>query len=130
MMSISMAPHKALHLEWFIIEARFQWGSAAALCIESLSRFLDRQRLHVKHQSVELKGASTLSPSILQVYMTDDHLVIVMEYASGGTIEQRVQSAGPLPEEKARVLFLQLVSALEYCHSRRSDSGPVSPAAL
>lgn len=56
----------------------------------------------------------------MQVYMTEEHLVIVMEYASGGTLEQRIEAAGPLPEEKARDLFLQLVSALEYCHSRRS----------
>ena len=52
--------------------------------------------------------------------MTEDHLVIVMEYASGGTLDQRILTGGPLPEDKARDLFLQLVSSLEYCHSRRS----------
>ena len=55
----------------------------------------------------------------LQVYMTNDYLVIVMEYASGGTLEQRVKAQGPLPEELAKNLFMQLLSGMEYCHARR-----------
>lgn len=50
--------------------------------------------------------------------MTDEHLVIVMEFASGGTLEQRINTGGPLPEEKAKDLFLQLLSGMEYCHAR------------
>ena len=51
--------------------------------------------------------------------MTDEHLVIVMEYASGGHLEQRISTGGPLPEDKARDLYLQLLSGMEYCHARR-----------
>jgi serine/threonine protein kinase len=53
----------------------------------------------------------------LQVYVTDDHLAIVMEYASGGTLAQRINEAGPMSEESAKLLFVQLLAGMKYCHS-------------
>jgi len=51
------------------------------------------------------------------VYVTDDHLAIVMEYASGGTLAQRIKEAGPMAEETAKQLFVQLLAGMGYCHS-------------
>lgn len=48
--------------------------------------------------------------------MTDEHLVIVMEYASGGPLEERVATSGPLPEEDAKKFYRQLVDGMGYCH--------------
>ena len=39
-----------------------------------------------------------------------------MEYASGGTLAQRISEGGLLPEDKAKDLFLQLVAGVDYCH--------------
>ena len=50
------------------------------------------------------------------MYITDNHLAIVMEYASGGTLGQRIDESGPLPEDEARRLFLQLIAGMDYCH--------------
>ena len=33
--------------------------------------------------------------------MTDEHLVIVMEYASQGHLSQRIADNGPLPEARS-----------------------------
>jgi hypothetical protein len=46
------------------------------------------------------------------------HLVVVTEHASGGTLGDWVEAAGPLKEAQARRLFGQLVSGLAHCHSR------------
>jgi serine/threonine-protein kinase SRK2 len=57
--------------------------------------------------------------------LTDKHLGILMEYASGGSLTQYVTDRFPktgqglfLTEEETRYFFRQIVSAIEYCHSR------------
>ena len=42
--------------------------------------------------------------------LTDTHLVILMEYADGGELFQRVCDAGNFTESEARFYFQQLVS--------------------
>ena len=54
--------------------------------------------------------------NIVKVFATDDHLVIVMDYASIGPLSDRVADGGPLPEEAAKILFRQLVEGMVYCH--------------
>ena len=66
---------------------------------------------------------------ISQVYVTDKHLAIVMEYASGGTLGQRIDETGPFPEEKAKELFLQLIAGIDYCHGLGYASASPFPAA-
>jgi hypothetical protein len=53
----------------------------------------------------------------LQVFLTERHLVLVMEYASGGNLFQYVSQRGGLSEQDARWFFQQLIIALAYCHS-------------
>ncbi|KAK9820580.1 hypothetical protein WJX72_011887 [[Myrmecia] bisecta] len=62
-----------------------------------------------------------LHPNIIkfhEVFMTDSHLCIVMEYASGGHLSQRIKQEGRLKEAEAKRLFLQLISGVEYCHNQ------------
>ena len=41
-----------------------------------------------------------------EVFMTDTHLCIVMEYAQGGHLSSRISTNGKLPEPEARRLAL------------------------
>ena len=50
--------------------------------------------------------------------MTDDHLVIVMEYASNGQLFERIDTSGRLDEEVARKLYQQLIDGMEYSHKQ------------
>ena len=57
--------------------------------------------------------------------LTDKHLGISMEYASGGSLTQYVTDRFPrtgqglfLTEEETRYFFKQIISAIEYCHDR------------
>ncbi|XP_050205454.1 serine/threonine-protein kinase SAPK7-like [Mercurialis annua] len=51
-----------------------------------------------------------------EVVLTPTHLSIVMEYAAGGELFERICSAGRFSEDEARYFFQQLISGVDYCH--------------
>ena len=61
-----------------------------------------------------------LHPNIIkfrEVFLTTTHLAIVMEYAAGGELFDRIVKAGRFSEDEARFFFQQLVAGVDYCHS-------------
>jgi serine/threonine protein kinase len=56
---------------------------------------------------------------LFEVLQEDDAYYLVMEYVEHGTILHYVNSHGPLPEERARRYFCQLMSALDYLHNTK-----------
>ncbi|XP_218667.4 sperm motility kinase Z-like [Rattus norvegicus] len=56
--------------------------------------------------------------SLLQVMETEQNIYIIMEVAQGDSLLNRVQKAGRLKEDEARGIFVQLLSALGYCHGK------------
>ncbi|XP_077233371.1 serine/threonine-protein kinase SRK2A-like isoform X3 [Tasmannia lanceolata] len=52
-----------------------------------------------------------------EVILTPTHLAIVMEYAAGGELFERICNAGRFSEDEARYFFQQLISGVNYCHS-------------
>ncbi|WOG88004.1 hypothetical protein DCAR_0207237 [Daucus carota subsp. sativus] len=52
-----------------------------------------------------------------EVILTPTHLAIVMEYASGGELFERICTAGRFSEHEARYFFQQLISGVSFCHS-------------
>ncbi|XP_078435932.1 serine/threonine-protein kinase SAPK10-like isoform X2 [Wolffia australiana] len=52
-----------------------------------------------------------------EVILTPTHLAIVMEYASGGELFERICKSGRFSEDEARYFFQQLISGVSYCHS-------------
>ena len=59
---------------------------------------------------------------MLQVFLTPTHLGIVMEYAAGGELFDRIVKAGRFSEDEARFFFQQLISGVDYCHSEVSQA--------
>ncbi|CAI9294246.1 unnamed protein product [Lactuca saligna] len=51
-----------------------------------------------------------------EVVLTPTHLAIVMEYAAGGELFDRICNAGRFSEDEARYFFQQLISGVHYCH--------------
>ncbi|CAN6449423.1 unnamed protein product [Victoria cruziana] len=71
------------------------------------------QREIINHRSLR-------HPNIVrfkQVILTPTHLAIVMEYAAGGELFERICNAGRFSEDEARFFFQQLISGVSYCHS-------------
>ncbi|XP_058186679.1 serine/threonine-protein kinase SRK2I-like [Rhododendron vialii] len=70
------------------------------------------QREIINHRSLR-------HPNIVrfkEVILTQTHLAIVMEYAAGGELFNRICSAGQFSEDEARFFFQQLISGVSYCH--------------
>ncbi|KAJ7522826.1 hypothetical protein O6H91_18G028500 [Diphasiastrum complanatum] len=71
------------------------------------------QREIINHRSLR-------HPNIVrfkEVMLTPTHLAIVMEYAAGGELFERICKAGRFSEDEARFFFQQLISGVSYCHS-------------
>ncbi|KAJ1398514.1 Serine/threonine-protein kinase, active site [Sesbania bispinosa] len=71
------------------------------------------QREIINHRSLK-------HPNIIrfkEVLCTPTHLAIVMEYAAGGELFERICNAGRFSEDEARYFFRQLISGVSYCHS-------------
>lgn len=71
------------------------------------------QREIINHRSLR-------HPNIVrfkEIILTPTHLAIVMEYASGGELFERICNAGRFGEDEARFFFQQLVSGVSYCHA-------------
>lgn len=71
------------------------------------------QREIINHRSLR-------HPNIVRfkgVILTPTHLAIVMEYAAGGELFDRISNAGRFSEDEARFFFQQLISGVSYCHT-------------
>lgn len=51
-----------------------------------------------------------------EVFLTETHLGIMMDFASGGEIFDHVKAAKHFNEDEARYFFQQLISGVNYCH--------------
>eukprot|EP00891_Asterochloris_glomerata_P004326 jgi/Astpho2/4326/Aster-07415 len=84
-------------------------------------KFIERGEKIDKNVERELiNHRSLLHPNIIrfkEVFLTPTHLGIVMEYAAGGELFDRIVKAGRFSEDEARFFFQQLISGVSYCHS-------------
>ena len=55
--------------------------------------------------------------SLFQILVTANQIHFILQYAPGGNLVELISEEGPLPEEKAKKMFGQVVSAIRYCHS-------------
>lgn len=55
---------------------------------------------------------------LYEVFESEKHFLMVMEYANGGDLLQYVKKYKRLEEEKAKKIFRQVVYGLAHCHCR------------
>lgn len=84
-------------------------------------KFIERGQKIDEHVKREIMNHRSLRhPHIVrfkEVLLTPTHLAIVMEYAAGGELFERICNAGRFSEDEARFFFQQLISGVSYCHS-------------
>ncbi|KAK3162326.1 hypothetical protein QOZ80_1BG0088240 [Eleusine coracana subsp. coracana] len=76
--------------------------------MEQIKREISIMRL-VKHPNVL---------QLFEVMASKSKIYFVLEYAKGGELFNKIAKGGKLSEDSARRYFHQLVSAVDYCHSR------------
>ena len=90
------------------VPLREAWASTAA----QLSTY---NMLHCMHFGAHT-GAHTVC--FLQMFTTQQHLVILMEHVNGISLSTLLANMGPLNEEEARFAFRQIIDAVSFCHSK------------
>jgi len=55
--------------------------------------------------------------SLLETFILQDSLCIVMEYCRGGELKAALREAGHMEEEKVYSIGTQLIEAIRYCHN-------------
>ncbi|KAG5574612.1 hypothetical protein H5410_054746 [Solanum commersonii] len=87
-------------------------------------KYIERGKKIDEHVQKEIMNHRSLRhPNIIrfkEVFLTPTHLAIVMEYAAGGELFERICNAGRFSEDEARFFFQQLISGVNYCHSMSS----------
>src|SRR3954452_3293358 len=75
--------------------------------------------------------ASLAHPNITQLYdygEADGRLYMVLEYAPGGTLEDRLKEGRPLPDRETLAISAELASGLAHAHSRDVVHRDLKPA--
>ncbi|XP_076029072.1 serine/threonine-protein kinase Chk1-like [Oratosquilla oratoria] len=89
-------------------------------------RRLERQLKEVEiHRKLEHENIIAFLGEIID----EDYLYIYLEYASGGTLRQRISDKG-VPEDEARYYFVQLIQGLKYVHSLHVTHRDLKPENL
>jgi len=83
-------------------------------------KFLDHEHL-TEYVKKEIKVLSQLRhPNIVQLYdvlVTQTDVCLVMELINGNELFEEIAKKGALDEDTARRYILQIISAIDYCHS-------------
>eukprot|EP00963_Diacronema_lutheri_P009505 scaffold856_cov326-Pavlova_lutheri.AAC.7 len=84
------------------------------------SKFIERGEKITANVAREIVNHRSLHhPNIVrfrEVFLTETHLGIAMDFASGGEIFNHVKAAKHFNENEARFFFQQLMSGVNYCH--------------
>mmetsp|Transcript_13193 Transcript_13193/g.34157 ORF Transcript_13193/g.34157 Transcript_13193/m.34157 type:complete len:353 (-) Transcript_13193:153-1211(-) len=83
-------------------------------------KFIERGSKVDKNVEREILNHRALChPNIIrfhEVFLMENYLAIVMEFAAGGELFERIAARGRFEEAEARYFFQQLVCGLEHCH--------------
>ena len=55
---------------------------------------------------------------ILETFESEKYMLIIMEYISGGNLQNFVKKRRKLCEKTAKILFRQIIQGIKYIHSR------------
>ena len=92
--------------------------------VEFVKRFKDKflkEALHI----AQLKHPNIVN--IIDVFEENGTAYYVMDFIEGGSLVEKVQREGPLPENVAKRYILQIADALNYIHQRYMNHLDVKP---
>lgn len=84
-------------------------------------KFVQPRKMHDYLESEVCNHRALRHPHVIrfkQALAVEGLLAIVMEYANGSNLRQKVKTDRRLPEPLARWIFQQLILAVDYCHRK------------
>ena len=97
-------------------------GTGRSVAIKMMKKKLENNARQIKLFVNESTALSLLShPNIVQVYntvITNSTKYIIMEYVEGITLKKHIDHRGALPEREVIYYATQILSALDYIHSK------------
>ncbi|GAA55553.1 serine/threonine-protein kinase NIM1 [Clonorchis sinensis] len=88
-------------------------------------KVLDKTRMNTSTQKLLMREISILEclhhPNIIRLYEVVETLTrlhLVMEYVAGGDLNKRIARYGKFSEPEAKIIFAQLVSAVNHLHEK------------
>lgn len=108
----------------YLVNDTVTGDNVALKCLSKASAARDCSRTDVDENSVELACHDGLGhhPNIVNLIRTidtDAHIFLILEYCAMGDLYEAIKfGRGPLETENVREFMLQLVSAVEYMHSK------------
>ena len=88
---------------------------------EFSERFLREARIQAKLTHSNIVGLHAF-------FEAEGHYYMVLEYAPGVTLRNLIDKTGPIPEKRTLAIFNQILSALDYAHSKGIVHRDVKPA--
>ncbi|KAM8977788.1 serine/threonine-protein kinase SIK1 [Pelodytes ibericus] len=125
------APRRPLRVGFYDIEGTLGKGNFAVVKLarhrvtntQVAIKIIDKTRLDQGNLEKIYREVQIMKklrhPNIIRLYQvmeTKDMVYIVTEYAQNGELFDYLSTQGRLTEEEARRKFLQILSAVEYCH--------------
>ena len=92
--------------------------------VEFVERFKDKFLKEARHIA-QLKHPNIVN--IIDVFEENGTAYYVMDFIEGGSLAEKVQSEGSLPENVAKRYILQIADALNYIHQRYMNHLDVKP---
>uniref|UniRef100_A0A665WQS8 non-specific serine/threonine protein kinase n=1 Tax=Echeneis naucrates TaxID=173247 RepID=A0A665WQS8_ECHNA len=87
-------------------------------------KMLDKARLDIQAQrllSREISSMESLQhPNVVRLYEvveTPSRLYLVLEYAGGGDLHNRICNEGKFSDNSSKIIFAQILSAIKYMHN-------------
>lgn len=105
-----------------IVYGAYDQVTGRSVAIKMMNKKLEHNARQIKLFVNESTALSLLShPNIVQVYntaITNSTKYIIMEYVEGITLKKHIDHRGALPEREVLYYATQILSALDYIHSK------------
>lgn len=105
--------------------------SGRSVAIKMMNKKMEHNARQIRLFVNEMTALSLLShPNIVQVYntaITNSTKYIIMEYVEGITLKKHIDHRGALPEREVLYYATQILSALDYIHSKNIVHCDIKP---